>query len=199
MTKGEETRSAVLTHALALASELGFDGVSIGHLAERAGMSKSGLFAHFKSKEALQLAVLEEAIARFVETVVAPALRKPRGEPRVRALFERWLEWSTADFMPGGCIFVQAMVELDDRPGILRDRLVASQRDWLDTITTAIRIAKAEGHFDAKLDEAQLAHEMATLAYGHHLIARTLRDPKVEARTVHAVDRIIRSARPSKR
>ncbi|MDQ3033376.1 MAG: TetR family transcriptional regulator [Myxococcota bacterium] len=197
MTKGEETRSAVLGHALSLASELGLEGVSIGQLAERAGMSKSGLFAHFKSKEALQLAVLDEATTRFVALVVAPALRKPRGEPRVRALFDHWLAWSHAEFMPGGCIFVQAMVELDDRPGIVRDRLVASQRDWLDTIATAIRIAKTERHFDAKLDEAQLAHEIATLAYGHHLVARTLRDAAAETRTERAFDRMIRSARPT--
>lgn len=199
MTKGEETRSAVLSHALALASELGLEGVSIGQLATRAGMSKSGLFAHFKSKEALQLAVIEEAIERFVALVVAPALREPRGEPRVRALFARWLEWSNADFMPGGCIFVQAMVELDDRPGIVRDRLVASQRDWLDTLATAARIAQREGHFAADLDPAQLAHEIAALAYGHHLIARSLRDPATDARTRRAFDRLITSAGSARR
>lgn len=196
VTKGEETRSAVLGHALGLASELGLEGVTIGRLADRAGMSKSGLFAHWGSKEALQVAILDEAVTRFVAMVVAPALRAKRGEPRVRALFEKWLAWSEAEFLPGGCVFVQAMVELDDRPGIVRDRLVATQRDWLDTIATAIRIAKDEGHLARDLDPAQLAHEMVTLAYGHHLIARTLRDPEARARTQRAFERMLEHARP---
>src|SRR5712691_5887824 len=115
-TKGEDTRSAVLGSALSLATQLGLEGVTIGKLAEHVGMSKSGLFAHFSSKENLQVAVLEEATARFVALVVTPALKKPRGEPRVRALLDRWLDWSRADFLPGGCIFVTASVELDDRP-----------------------------------------------------------------------------------
>jgi AcrR family transcriptional regulator len=195
MSKGEETRSAVLGHALALASELGLDGVTIGVLADRAGMSKSGLFAHFKSKEALAVAILEEASARFVAAVIAPALKKPRGEPRVRALFDGWLRWSHAEFMPGGCVFVQAMAELDDRPGPARERLVATQRDWLDVLTTACRIAKDEGHFAKSADPAQLAHEMVTLAYGHHLLARTLRDPAAEARTRRAFERLLADSR----
>lgn len=195
MTKGEETRSAVLRQAISLSSELGLEGVTIGLLAERAGMSKSGLFAHFKSKEALQIAILDEAASLFVAQVIAPALKKARGEPRVRALFEGWLRWSHADFLPGGCVFVQAMVELDDRPGPARDRLVATQRDWLDVLATACRIARDEGHFRKNADPAQIAHEMVALAYGHHLIARTLRDEKAEARTRRAFERILDHAK----
>lgn len=195
MGKGEATRGTVLGHALALASEIGLEGVSIGALAERAGMSKSGLFAHFQSKEALQLAILDTAVAAFVDRVVSPALREPRGEPRLRALLERWLAWSNADIMPGGCIFVASIAELDDRPGVVRDRLAACQRDWLDTLTTAIRIAVDEGHFRKDLDSKQLAHELLTTAYGHHLIARLLRDPAAEKRTRRAIDRMIHDAR----
>jgi AcrR family transcriptional regulator len=145
VSKGASTRSAVLGHALALASEVGLEGVTIGTLADRARMSKSGLFAHFDSKEALQIAVLDEAVSRFVETVVAPALRQKRGEPRLKALLENWLRWSNADFMPGGCVFVASIADLDDRPGPVRDRLAASQRDWLDTLATAIRIGDRRG------------------------------------------------------
>jgi AcrR family transcriptional regulator len=195
MSKGEETRALVLSHAVALASELGLSGVTIGLLAERSKLSKSGLFAHFKSKEALQVAVLEEAASRFVGGVVVPALKKPRGEPRVRALFERWLEWSRADFLPGGCVFVQAMVELDDRPGLPRDKLVQIQRDWLDTLATAARIARDEGHFREDLDPMQLAHELASLAYGHHLLARTLNDEASTVRAHRAFERLIDDAR----
>lgn len=193
--KGETTRGAVLGHALALASEAGLEGVTIGTLAERAAMSKSGLFAHFASKEALQIAILDEATARFVAQVVLPALKKPRGEPRVRALLERWLAWAKADFMPGGCVFVASIAELDDRPGPVRDRLAASQRDWLDTLSTAIRIAVEEKHFRADVDPKQLAHEILTLAYGTHLISRLLRDPSTEKRLHVAVDRLFRSVR----
>lgn len=195
MSKGEETRSAVLTHALALASRLGLDGVTIGLLADEVGLSKSGLFAHFKSKEALQVAILDEAAARFVAGVVSPALRKPRGEPRVRALYENWLQWIRSDFLPGGCIFIQAMVELDDRPGPARDRLVSTQRDWIDTLATAARIARDEGHFRADLDPEQLAQELVQLADGYHLLARTLRDPAIDERMMRAYERLLRDAR----
>jgi AcrR family transcriptional regulator len=195
VSKGASTRDAVLRHALALASEVGLEGVTIGTLAERAHMSKSGLFAHFESKEALQIAVLDEAVNRFVEGVVAPALRKPRGEPRLKALLDNWLRWANADFMPGGCVFVASIADLDDRPGPVRDRLAESQRDWLETLTTAIRIAVEEGHFRKDLDPTQLAHEFLTLAYGTHLISRLMRDPKLEGRLRIAVDRLLADAR----
>jgi AcrR family transcriptional regulator len=185
----------VLGHALALASEVGLEGVTIGTLAERAQMSKSGLFAHFDSKEALQIAVLDEAAHRFVETVVAPALRQRRGEPRLRALLENWLRWSNADFMPGGCVFVASIADLDDRPGPVRDRLGASQRDWLETLATAIRIAIDERHFRADLDPLQLAQELLALAYGTHLMTRLLGDPKTQARLRVAIDRLLANAR----
>ena len=165
--KGETTRSAVLAHALALASEVGLEGVTIGTLAERASMSKSGLFAHFQSKEALQIAILDEAIGRFVEQVVMPALKEPRGEPRVQALLQRWLKWARADFMPGGCVFVASIAELDDKPGPVRDRLASCQRDWLDTLATAIRIAVDEGHFKKQIDPKQVAHEITRSRTAH--------------------------------
>ncbi|MGD2116559.1 MAG: TetR/AcrR family transcriptional regulator, partial [Acidobacteriota bacterium] len=103
MSKGEETRAAILDRAFAEASRVGLEGLTIGSLADEVGLSKSGLFAHFDSKETLQLQVLETAAERFIETVVIPALKEPRGEPRLRALFERWMEWETAEFQPGGC------------------------------------------------------------------------------------------------
>jgi AcrR family transcriptional regulator len=198
VSKGASTRDAVLGHALALASEVGLEGVTIGTLADRAKMSKSGLFAHFESKEALQIAVLDEAVRRFVEHVVAPALRKARGEPRLRALLENWLLWANADFMPGGCVFIASIAELDDRPGPVRDRLASSQSDWLETLATAIRIAIAEGHFRADVDADQLAQEFLTLAYGTHLISRLLRDPKTETRLHTAVERLLASVRATK-
>ena len=127
MGKGDQTRDAILERAVRLASQVGLEGLTIGRLAGALDLSKSGLFAHFASKETLQVQTLERAAERFVEVVLRPALAEPRGEPRLRALFERWLRWPQEVSQPGGCIFVQAAVELDDRPGPARDRLVALQ------------------------------------------------------------------------
>jgi AcrR family transcriptional regulator len=198
VTKGEDTRQAILAQALSLASEVGLSGVSIGALAERVRMSKSGLFAHFSSKDNLDVAILDEAARRFVDLVVVPALREKRGEPRVRALFDRWLAWAGQDFMPGGCVFVAAAVELDDRPGPARDKLVATQKDWLGTLAGAVRIAMEEGHFRADLDPAQLAYEMYSLAYGFHTLSRLLRDSTSERRARTAFERLVRDARPGR-
>lgn len=199
MTKGEDTRSEAIAKALALATQVGLEGLSIGKLAEHVGMSKSGLFAHFASKENLQVAVLDEAADRFVTHVVAPALKQPRGEPRVVALFERWLKWPELEFQPGGCIFIAASVELDDRPGIARDRLVATQRDWLDTIAGAASIAVAEKHFRPDLDIHQFAHEFYALAFGHHFLRRLGPRAEAESRTHRAFERLLADARSSTR
>jgi AcrR family transcriptional regulator len=196
-TKGEETRRSILATALGLASEVGLEGLSIGLLSERVGMSKSGLFAHFSSKENLQVSVLEEATRRFVDLVIAPALREKRGEPRVRAMFERWLAWGQQDFMPGGCIMMAASMELDDRPGPARDKLVASQRDWQESLAHAVRIAKAEGHFRADLEEQQFVFEVFGIVstfYFHH---RLFRDPSALSRARTAFEQLLRNARPT--
>ena len=194
-TKGEETRSAVLGSALSLATQVGLEGLTIGKLAEHVGMSKSGLFAHFSSKENLQIAILEEAVARFVALVVVPALKKPRGEPRLRALVDNWLSWSKQDFMPGGCIFVVAGVELDDRPGPARDHFVASQKDWLSTIAQAARIGIEEKHFRKDLDTEQLAHEVYSIAIGYHFLRRIGDAARAERRARTAFERIVTDAR----
>ncbi|MCA9607069.1 MAG: TetR/AcrR family transcriptional regulator [Myxococcales bacterium] len=194
MSKGADTRAAILDEALSRASVQGLGGVTIGELAKRAGMSKSGLFAHFKSKEQLQVAVLDEARDRFVAVVVAPALKAPRGLPRIRALFERWMRWEEADFQPGGCVFMAAAMELDDQPGVARDHLVASQRDWIQTLQTAARIAIDEGHFRADLDVEQWAYELWGLALGYHWYSRLLRDPKALERAQAAFERLLASS-----
>jgi AcrR family transcriptional regulator len=195
MGKGEETRRDILGHALSLASEVGLSGLSIGLLAERVGMSKSGLFAHFTSKERLQVSVLEEASERFVAVVVAPALKSARGRPRVVSLFERWLVWEQqVDMMPGGCIFMAASAELDDQPGPARDQLVASQRDWQETIAQAVRIAKREGHFHANVDEAQFTYELYGIMSSFYYHRRLMRDEGAERRAHKAFARLLEDA-----
>lgn len=199
MSKGEETRNAALTSAITLASSLGLEGVTIGKLAEHVGMSKSGLFAHFASKENLQVAILEEAVARFVACVVSPALKHPRGEPRLVALLDRWFEWSRAEFLPGGCIFVMATVELDDRPGPARDRVIAAQKDWIGTLTQAARIAVEERHFRDDLDCELLAHELFSIAYGYHFLRRIVDPTQAERRAHASLARVLDDARATRR
>ncbi|HEX3597093.1 MAG TPA: TetR/AcrR family transcriptional regulator, partial [Polyangiaceae bacterium] len=151
--------------------------------------------AHFRSREALQIAVLEVAAERFREHVVMPALRAPRGEPRLRALITKWVEWGRAKFQPGGCIFVAAAAELDDRPGPVRDVLVKAQRDWFATISQAVRSAVEEGHFRADVDPDQFAFEVYGIALSYHHHSRLLRQPGALARSQAAFERLVDSSR----
>lgn len=194
MGKGEDTRTAILDEAVQVASRVGFDGLSIGGLAEQTEMSKSGLFAHFRSKEQLQLQTLERARNRFVDVVVRPALASERGVVRVRALFDGWLRWA-AEALEGGCIFVAAAAELDDRPGPLRDALVRNERDWLEMIATVAGSAVAEGDFRPDLDLDQFAFEVHGVMLAHHHASRLLRDATAEARTRLAFESLVAAAR----
>ncbi len=195
VTKGEETRERILDRAMAMASVVGLEGLSIGELARETGMSKSGLFAHFESKEALQIKILETARERFVRDVVGPALRASRGEGRVRALFERWLAWEKDRV--GGCPFVEASYELDDRPGRIRDALVAVQREWAATLAKAAEIAIDEGHFRRDLDTRQFAFEVYGIALAYHLHHRLLDADDATERARTAFDRLVAASRLS--
>lgn len=199
MGKGQVTRDAILDRAIALARQVGLEGLTIGRLAADLDLSKSGLFAHFRSKEALQVQVLEAAAERFVATVIRPALGVRRGEARVRALFERWLDWEGRQQTPGGCLFVQAAVELDDREGPARDRLVALQQRWLEIIATTVREAKSAGHLKATVDPDQFAHDLNGIMLAYHHSARLLRDPSGEHRARTAFDNLIKAARKSRK
>jgi AcrR family transcriptional regulator len=191
MSKGESTRQAILGTAAAVASRVGLEGLTIGSLAEASGMSKSGLFAHFQSKEALQAQVLEHVGARFTELVIRPALKARRGEPRLRALFDRVLMWPPREEFPGGCPLMAAVSELDDRPGSAREVLVRLQRDWLDTIATVARTAVAEGHFRKDVDPDQIAFEMLGAELGYHFAHRLLKDPRAQGRARAAFEAIV--------
>jgi len=194
MTKGDETRAAILDVAINIASTKGFAGLTIGTLAESTDMSKSGLFAHFKSKEQLELQTLERARERFVDVVVRPSLSASRGEKRVRALLENWLRWAD-DALSGGCLFIGAAAELDDQPGALRDLLVRNEQDWLDVIANVAATAVAEGDFGADTDVEQFAYDVhgVTLAYHHH--SRLMRDPRAAERAESAFESLLASVR----
>jgi AcrR family transcriptional regulator len=195
MTKGEDTRDRILQHAMAIVSEVGFEGLSIGGLAKTAEMSKSGLFAHFDSKEDLQLQVLAAASRSFLDNVITPAFREPRGEPRIRAMFELWLIWEEGRVTPGGCPFVTASWEYDDRPGPVRDAVVSVQRDWVGTVATSAQIAIDEGHFRTDLDTGAFAFELYGVFLSFHLYHRLLEDPEARQRARDAFERLIEASR----
>lgn len=194
MSKGERTREAVLREGLAWAGAVGLKGLTIGGLAERLGMSKSGLYSHAASKEQLQADVLGLASDHFITQVIHPALATPRGEPRLRVLFERWLGWSgyTDYALPGGCIFVGAATELDDEPdGEVRDRFVGIVADMLDTIAIVVAGGVREGHFRDDVDPEQIAFEVYAIMLGCHQSTRLLRDPQAATRAQTAFDRVL--------
>jgi AcrR family transcriptional regulator len=196
-SKGAETRQAILTHALALATRVGIEGLTIGRLADDLGMSKSGLIAHFQTKEALQVQVLETGAHRFVEEVLRPALKAPRGAPRLRAIFEGFLAWEASPSLPGGCPLIAAATELDDRPGPARDYLVQSQRDLLDLVVGTVRSAIQEGQFRADVDPEQFAYEFWGAMLSYHHASRLMRDPRAPERAARAFDTMVRAARAS--
>jgi AcrR family transcriptional regulator len=194
VSKGQETRTTILDESLQIASRVGFEALSIGQLATHTGMSKSGLFAHFRSKEQLQLQTLEHSRHLFVDTVLRPTLSTPRGEPRVRALFDNWLVWESV--LDGGCIYVSASVEYDDRPGAMRDALVANQRDWLESVATIVRTAVTEGDFREDSSPEQFAFEFNGLTLAYHQATRLLGDADALARTRTAFDALVRRHQP---
>ena len=194
MRKGEKTKAAILERAVKLATRIGLEGLTIGRLATDLKLSKSGLFAHFRSKEALQIQVLDAAAERFIDEVVRPAVREPRGEPRVTALFERWLAWTRSNSGPGGCLFVAAAAELDDRPGAVRERLVALQKGWLEMVGIVFRTGVEAGRFRSDLDPEEFAHDLYAIMLGFHHAARLLKDPRAEARAHNAFERLLATA-----
>jgi AcrR family transcriptional regulator len=195
MKKGLLTRQHILAHAASLASRIGLSGLSIGLLSEELVLSKSGLFAHFKSKEQLQLEVLEYAAGQFVEVVLRPALAATRGEPRVRTLFDGWLQWPRRSGLSGGCIFVSAASELDDQPGPVRDRLVELQRDWMETLANTILSGIKEGHFRSDADPEQFAQDLYGIMLACQHANRLLADPKAAERARRAFEALLDALR----
>jgi AcrR family transcriptional regulator len=193
MGKGEQTRLAVLAQAADVAARQGLSTLTIGDLAARARLSKSGLFAHFQSKEALQLAVLAYARDKFTDEVIRPATRTPRGEPRVRALFEHWLAVSQCS--NAECLFVSASAEYDDQPGPVRDQLVRDHRDCAESVAQMFRTGIAEGDFREDADPEQFAHELHGIMLGFFHAHRLLGDPKADERTRRAFEAVLAGCR----
>jgi AcrR family transcriptional regulator len=190
LQKGQQTRAAILDAALSLASHMGLEGLSMGALAEVTQMSKSGVFAHFGSREELQISVIREYHNRFEDEVFFPAIREPRGLPRLRALFERWIRRVSVE-LDSGCIYISGAVEFDDRPGPVRDALATMVRAWHSALERAIVMAVEAGHLRADTDAAQMLFELHGLILALHHDARFLRNPRAIERARRAFDRAI--------
>jgi AcrR family transcriptional regulator len=199
VSKGEATREAVLEEALLQSSQVGLQGITIGRLADSTGMSKSGLFGHFRSKDQLQVAVLDHAVRRFRRYVVQPALEARPGIERLRVIFERWTGWGgDAEYsLPGGCVFITATYEFDDLPdGPVRDRVVQTQSQWLDFLAASYREGVELGELDPELDPHDFAHELYGLMLAFHVQLRLLKDAGAEARARRAFERLLREVCP---
>jgi AcrR family transcriptional regulator len=193
--KGQRTRASILQRAVDLASLEGLEGLTIGRLAEELRMSKSGLFAHFGSKEELQLAAIEAAGQRFIDEVVRPALSAERGYPRLVAICHSWLDYVRRRVFPGGCFFAAASFEFDGRPGPVRDAVAKQMDDWFAMLEKAIRMAKDEGHLAAAVDPAQLSFELNALLFGANFAYNLRHDEKAFARATRAIEQRLESVR----
>lgn len=196
--KGERTRESILRVAVNLASVEGLEGLTIGRLADELKMSKSGLFAHFGSKEDLQLATVDMARQIFIEHVIRPALSEPEGMPRLWALCDNWLDHVEKKVFQGGCFFTAASFEFDSRPGPVRNRIVDAMRSWLDNLAHAVERAQKAGHMRTSVDPARFAFEMYSLAIGAHWGFQLLGDNKALRNVrVTIMERIRALATPS--
>jgi AcrR family transcriptional regulator len=197
MSKGDHTRAAILDAALAQASEGGFESLTIGSLADRAGLSKSGLFAHFGSREELQVAAIEAAAARFTETVFIPALKAKRGLPRIRALFDHWLSWTARSGLTHGCPMQAAAVEFDDRPGPVRDAVIEHFARLERELGRAVELAIGQGHLRADLDVGQFVFDMMGIIFAYYHGARLFEGAKAESRARVAFERLVAPTSPA--
>jgi len=190
MSKGHDTKEMILEFGLEMASRLGLEAVSIGELAKAARMSKSGLFAHFQSKENLQIEILEFAGDRFAQGVVIPALKVEAGVTRIQALVDNWVDWTAQ--LSGGCIFVQASNDFKDRPGRVRDFLLQQQEAWIDSLRRIARSAIGAGHFRPEIDCDQFAFELYSLLLGFHLYYTLLHNEDIRERQQASLAALIR-------
>jgi AcrR family transcriptional regulator len=195
-TKGERTRAVILDAGFRIVSQEGLDGLTIGNLALATGMSKSGLFAHFGSREDLLLAVLARGQEEFIKVVVTPALSKERGLPRLRTLFEKWIDWTESADLPGGCPMIGGASEFDDKPGPVREALAAGQRAWIDTLNRAIRQAIEQDQLAPGTDLEQISFEMFGMALVVHHHRRLLGYDKARSRALAALGTLLERHSP---
>ena len=190
LQKGRQTKAAIVDTALGLAAQIGLEGLSIGAVSDAMQMSKSGVFAHFGSREELQLSVVREYFRRFDEEVFKPVLQEPKGLPRVRALFANWMQRVAVE-LKSGCIFISGAVEFDDRLGPVRDALASSVQTWMGAMRRSVVLAREAGHLRADADEHQIVFEIHGLILALHYEKRFLKTPGSLERALFAFDEIL--------
>ena len=195
-TKGQRTRNSILETAAALATEEGLEPLSIGRLAEETGMSKSGLFAHFGSKEELQLATVEYAAALFVAEVIEPARSAPRGLARIWALCDHMIGYSERQVFPGGCFFAATSFEFNNRPGPVRDRIEEMIRSWLSYLEHAVEQAQEAGELNPNASAREVAFQLDAFAQASNAQYQLFRDPQVFDDARRAIQERLESLRP---
>ncbi len=192
MSKGEETKSMILDRAVQIASVHGLEGLTIGTLAEDLGMSKSGLFAKFSSKENLQIEVLRKGSELFRRFVIYPTLKTKPGLTRLRSAFISWLDWSKQSDLPGGCLFLASSSEFDDKPGIVRDHLQKIQLSWHSSLIQFVEETRDNGEFHSKVNAEQIVQEIWGLVLSYHFYNRLLEDKNSEKRTKQMFNDLIK-------
>ena len=190
MHKGQQTKAAIVDAALGLATQIGLEGLSIGALAEVMQMSKSGVFAHFGSREELQISVIREYHQRFELEVFFPSMQENRGLPRLRALFQNWMQRTSAE-IDSGCLYISGAAEFDDRPGPVRDALASSVKTWLSAVHRAVVQARDEQHLSKDMDAAQMVFEIHGLILALHYEARFLKSAKSLNRAKQGFEQIL--------
>ena len=195
-TKGQRTRNSILEAAAALATEEGLEPLSIGRLADATAMSKSGLFAHFGSKEELQLATVEYAAALFVAEVIEPARSAPKGLARVWALCDHMIGYSERQVFPGGCFFAATSFEFNNRPGPVRDRIEEMIRSWLSYLEHAVEQAQEAGELDPSASAREVAFQLDAFAQASNAQYQLFRDPQVFDDARRAIQERLESLRP---
>ena len=197
--KGERTRTGILDRAVDVASLEGLEGLTIGRLADELEMSKSGLFAHFGSKEELQLATIEAAKQRYIDEVFRKAIQEPRGYPRLLAICRAWLAYLKRGVFPGGCFFAAASFEFDGRPGPVRDQIATAMNEWIGALEKAVQMAKDEGHIRDDVDPGQVAFELNALFFGANFGYHLRKDPKAFKRAERAIEDRLDALRQTRR
>jgi AcrR family transcriptional regulator len=191
MIKENDTKRAILQKGLEMVSHLSLEALTIGLLAKEMNISKSGLFAHFKSKENLQLEILDYAAQHFTREVILPALKAERGIPRVRAIVENWIKWGSK--FKGGCIFVTATTEFNDRPGNIQNKLFSQQKQWLRVLRKIGETAIKAGDIKPGTDCEQFAYDLYSLVLGHYYYSQLIKDPRLEHRQEKSLDQFLKT------
>jgi AcrR family transcriptional regulator len=198
VTKPAPTRERILNQGLALMSQSGLTGVTLGLLADQVGMSKSGLFAHFHSKEEVQIGLLRHMAQFAAERVVQPAMRAEAGLPRLKALVKNWFGWAQRAGLPGGCPVAAGLFEFDDIDGAVRNQILAMESEWRGLLKQLVQEAIDHGHLATRLDIDQFVWELCGIYLSHHAAHRFLRAKDADTRANTAFQALLARALPKK-